>query len=252
MAMMSQVNYYSPRLRLPINVPVTEQDIRYSNVVIPSVRKSVQTFGGRIQVKNYSFTFFRNSTAVYNLAEDGLQSYGFLMRSNESSISGMERASRMKYVVSTNDVYRLATNYLVALDIILEKLEKNNPPQIDASMFHSERGLVPSPLLSVSWRNANASSYDPYEIMVEISAVSGELLKFKDVNGSFSNRQQPLIKDLDKLLAISDEEFLKYSDLERSNLVVRFAAVHYPPADSPKLEPGTSQATATNSTSIGK
>jgi hypothetical protein len=32
---------------------------------------------------------------------------------------------------------------------------------------------------------------------------------------------------MDKLLAISNEEFLKYSPLERSNLVTRFAAVDY-------------------------
>jgi hypothetical protein len=65
----------------------------------------------------------------------------------------------------------------------------------------------------------------------KISAVSGELLELNVGNAS-TCKGLPLIKDLDKLLAISDEEFLKYSPLERSNLVVRFAAVHYPPLDN--------------------
>ncbi len=34
---------------------------------------------------------------------------------------------------------------------------------------------------------------------------------------------------MDKLLAIPDEEFLKYSPQEKSNLVARFSAVTYPP-----------------------
>jgi len=66
---------------------------------------------------------------------------------------------------------------------------------------------------------------------VEISAVSGELLEI-----NFGKALTlPLIKDVDKLLAISDEEFLKYSDEEKSNLVVRFSAVAYPVSTNASL-----------------
>jgi hypothetical protein len=58
-------------------------------------------------------------------------------------------------------------------------------------------------------------------VAFEISAVSGELLELNAGNAS-GCKGLPLIKDLDKLLAISDEEFMKYSDTERSYLVARF------------------------------
>jgi len=223
LAMISQVNYYALRMHLPINVPVKEQDIRFLNASRPNNNR----YSARIQVKNYSFTFSGESLSIYNLADDGLQSFGIPMELGESSRSGMERASRMRYIVSTNDVYRMATNWLVALDIDLEKLEAANPPCVNKyPIFHSERGLVPNPLLIVDWKNTNAPGYDPTEVTVEISAVSGELLKLTD-SGSFGKRgEQPLIKDLNNLLAISDEQFLKYSTLERSNLVVRFTSLH--------------------------
>jgi hypothetical protein len=57
-------------------------------------------------------------------------------------------------------------------------------------------------------------------------------LKLRQEDDSYSKRPAALIKDMDKLLAIPDEEFLKYSPTERSNLIVRFAAVHYPPLDN--------------------
>ena len=47
-----------------------------------------------------------------------------------------------------------------------------------------------------------------------------------DNSGAFSKGDKPLIKDVDKLLAISDEEFSRYTFLQRSNLLVRFAGVH--------------------------
>lgn len=230
-AMMSQVNYYAPRLHLPIDVPIKEQDIR-SLIAAPPPSHNGR-YGARLQVKNYSFTFTERSFSIFNLAEDGLQSFGIpTMKPRESSKDLLERASKMKYTVSTNDTYRMATNWLVALDIDLAKLEKVNPPCVNKyPIFHSDRGLVPSPLLIVEWKNTNAPGYDPTEVMVEISAVSGELLQLTD-GGFFSKREQPLIKDLDKLLAISDEEFLKYSLLERSNLVSRFSAIYYYPFDN--------------------
>jgi len=58
------------------------------------------------------------------------------------------------------------------------------------------------------------------------SAVSGELLELN--MGTATTCKLPLIKDLSKLLAIPDDEFLKYSDTERSNLVVRFSDMPLP------------------------
>jgi len=122
----------------------------------------------------------------------------------------------------------LATNWLTALDVDLVSLEKSNPPCVNRHpFFESERGPVPSPVLGVEWHNPTTPGYDSTEVAVEISAVSGDLIKLVDKSGDFGKRPA-MIRDVGRLLAISDEEFLKYSPLERSNLLVRFAGVHGP------------------------
>jgi hypothetical protein len=54
------------------------------------------------------------------------------------------------------------------------------------------------------------------------SAVNGELLELNVGNAS-TCKGLPLIRDLNKLLVIRDEEFLKYSAGERRNLLTRFS-----------------------------
>jgi hypothetical protein len=131
----------------------------------------------------------------------------------------------MKYIVKTNDIYRMATNWLVALDIDVDKMEKVKHLYVDRyPIFHSIRGDVPNPVLDVEWQSE--TGYDRGAVTVEISAVTGELLELRDEQGYFSKKKQPLINDVDTLLAFRDEEFWKYSTLERSNLLVRFADLH--------------------------
>jgi len=93
-------------------------------------------------------------------------------------------------------------------------------------VYYSPHGPVPSPLLSVDWKSTNSTEYDLKQVGIEISAVSGELLHFTDDGYTFTKRKQPLGVDLKALKAIRDDEFLKYSTLDRSNLLVRFAGIH--------------------------
>ncbi len=240
MAMMSQINYHAPRMHLPIEAPVKEQDIRFLHVSPPVMAGDYADVGGRIQVKNYSFTFADHWRQIYNMDEYGMHSLGIPVRErNESGNSIMERASQMKYAVNTNDAYRMATNWIAGLDVDIAKLEAIHPPVIEQGMFHSRRGLVPSPLMSVEWKRPG---YDPAGVSVEISAVSGELLTLYDGDGPFHNPghhspERPFIKDLKSLLAISDEEFLKYNEQERRALVERFAPLQGSPTNFPATIP---------------
>jgi len=191
MAMMSQINYHAPRMHLPIDVPVKEQDIRFLHVASPIVMTNWVDIGGRLQVKNYSFTFAADWRQIYNLDDFGKHSLGIPAQEKESGNSIMERASLMKYTVNTNDLYRLATNWIAGLDVDIAKLEAIYRPVIDDQQFHSKRGLVPSPLMSIEWKRPG---YDPKGVRVEVSAVSGELLTLYDGNGSFHNSEQVFIQ----------------------------------------------------------
>ena len=231
--MISFVNHYSPRLNMPFNVPLQQPETQRMGVVPPRHDKVMTFYGGGIRVTNYLFSFddgffnskdatFTGHFGITKLEDDGMTSFGIpLLELRESSVSLMERASRMKYTVSTNDVYRMATNYLVALDID-QKTFGRNPITVDQGLFHSNRGLVPDPMICAYW--GKHALRDPVSngVAFEISAVSGDLLEMNVGNAS-GCKGLPLIHDLDKLIAISDEDFLKYSDVERSNLVARFA-----------------------------
>jgi hypothetical protein len=220
MIMVNHVNHYAPRLHLPIKVPVEEQNIQLLSVGPATTNvPGMPIYGGRIQVDNYSFTLAPSDRFTCKLENDGYQSFGIPLAPNESSRSAMERASTNKYTISTHDIYRMATNWLVALDMDMPELEKLHAPIVDQyPVFQSSRGPVPSPLLEVGWQNSDVS--------VEISAVSGDLLKLDAGDGSFSKSEKILIQDLGGLISIPDEEFEKYSTLERSNLLVRFGGLH--------------------------
>ena len=228
MAMVAQVNYYAARMQLPIHTPCDDKYIRYADVNPPITNiPNMYFYGGRIQVDNYSFTFGDRSHDIFNLDQYGYQSFGVPMGPTETSKSGMERASRMKFTVSTNDVYRMATNWLIALDVDLVKMEKVDPPCVNKYLFfNSDRGLVPNPLITVVWKAPSARGSGPSDLKVQVSAITGELLKLSDGQGAFSKRSQPLIVGLKELLTIPDQEFLKYSTLERSNLLIKYAGVH--------------------------
>jgi hypothetical protein len=238
-AMIAFVNHYAPRLNMPFDVPLKEREIQRLKVAPPECNERLTVYSGGIRVSNYSFGFsdgFINSRwshftgyfVVTKLEDDGMTSFGIpLLKPNEGGNSLMERASRMKYTVSTNDLYRMATNYLVALEIDQKDFAKKNSLTVEQGVFHSNRGLVPSPLMYAYWGNPQLRDPGSNGFAFEISAVSGELLELNVGNAS-TCKGLPLIKDLDKLLAISDEEFQKYSAEERTNLVARFSGVIWP------------------------
>ena len=70
-------------------------------------------------------------------------------------------------------------------------------------------------------------------IKVMISGINGELLQLIVESDTYAKRPFVLIKNVDKLLAVPDAEFQKYSPEDRSNLVARFSAANYAQTNSP-------------------
>jgi len=235
MAMVAFVNHYAPRLNLPIDVPIKDQDIHKLSCVPPQ-GTNMTFFGGGFQIGKYSFGFQDVMNAPYGecapyfviveLEDDGLASFGVpLLYPRESSVSVMKRASLMKYTVDTNDLCRIATNYIVALEIDQKTFEQTRPFTVLPNIYHSPRGLVPSPIMAACWGKSALRDPGSNGFAFSISSVTGELLEM-NVGYASTCKGLPLLKDLGRLLAISDDEFLKYSTLERSNLLVCFAGLH--------------------------
>jgi hypothetical protein len=223
--MLWEINYCSERLRLPTDLPVKEQDLRAESVFPPSVIG----FAGRLDTSKFSFSFAKSGRLRFiTKLDDG--------RGNQTLHEYLEHLSQVKSTINTNNAYRIATNWLAAMEIDLPRLEKEHPPAVRQQTFVPWAGFAtnnaetPLPIFDVKWGDWARPVID-----IQISGATGELLKLRQEDDSYSKRPASLIKDMDKLLAISDEEFQKYSPSERSNLVVRFAAVQYPALTKPSF-----------------
>ena len=223
--MAMQVNYYADQLHLKVPTPVTVHDtLMQSATPLEGIG-----FAGRIDVSDYSFGFGHGGKyrIVTKLEDHRYQSMG-LYRGEETMPEFMDRFSQIKSTISTNDAYHLATNWLTAIGIDVERLQKAEPLRIEQQLYLSKGGGVPCPLFYVRWGKGGQDEYGHARlpvIEVMISGINGELLSLRIENDLYSKHPASLIKDTDKLLAISSDEFLKYSLLERSNLVVRFSAI---------------------------
>jgi len=224
--MLAEINFCSGRLHLSDNKPpLRRQDCTAIHIDAPS---DFIKFAGLVTTKeSFSFSFVKSARLRYvvKLDNQGRQSFGIPRGEDETIVSCLERLSHMKSMINSNDAYRLGTNWLVAMGADLKRLEAEHPPVVEQQLWKSSPGGdVPIPLFYIWWGDDAASG-----VHVMISGLTGELLNLCQDDDSYSKRPSALIKDVDQLLAIPDEEFLKYSDLERSNLVVRFAAIQYPP-----------------------
>jgi hypothetical protein len=231
-AMLAEINYCAARLHLPVEVPVRERDIRQEFIPSPSVIG----FGGRLDTEKYSFCFAMSGRLRFIvLLDDG--------RGTLSLREYQESLARKKSKISTQEAYRIATNWLCALDVDVKRLEKGHRPistqQFTRSWESETNADLALPLFDVVWGDRLHPLID-----IEISGVNGELMKLRQEDDSYSRRPAELITNMDKLLSISDQEFLKYTPEQRSNLVAQFAAVKYPPLVKPSPD--------TNNSNTGK
>ena len=155
--------------------------------------------------------------------------------------SGGEKLIRAKPLISTNEAYQLAAGWLRAIDVDVQELERTNQVEVQRQTWTSGGEQVLSPTFEVKW-----GKWDEPKVSVTVNGRAKKLIQLRENDLSFSRRPRELIKDLDKLLAIPDEEFLKYSPTERSNLVARFAATSYPAAPQASAagalpQPGTAR-----------
>ena len=230
------LNHFAGRLSLPIKVPLDKDEQGLISVMMPENKGYRALYGGGIRYSNYAIGFsdgYSSDTpstpwgnfSISKLEDDGMESFGIpMLHLNEASLDLMERASKMPYTVSTNDLKRLATNYLNALELDQKAFEKIQLTTDKYSVFHSRHGPVQNPLMYIFWGNPELRNPGTNGFAVKLSAVSGQLLEMNVGNAS-GCKGLPLLKleEFPKLLAITDEEFMKMSDTERTNLLYRFA-----------------------------
>lgn len=220
----------------------------------PRVRSSLQHrpteygFAGRIDTSKYMFSFPAGMSLrphpgklryIIRL-DNGFQAYSITKTQGDLPTRDfLPQLVGIDTTIDTNSAYQIATNWLAAVDVDVQRLEKEQPVTVEQ---HFLRDYGPLPIFEVSWGGKPAVS-------IWIAGDTKDLLRLRQEDDSYSKRPFALIKDMDKLLAIPDAEFLKYSPQDKSNLVARFAAVTYPPLTN-ELHGSLSQTNALAETNL--
>ena len=131
------------------------------------------------------------------------------------------------------------------MDVDVRLLERDHPHVtrqreiLSRSNGTNPLAFVPLPLFDVRWCAGGDSIAE-----IPILGGSGEFVAIRQEDVSYSRRPAKLLKNTEKLLAISDDEFFGYSAEQRSNLVARFTAVRYS-SESNRSDLHTQKAIAT-------
>jgi hypothetical protein len=168
--------------------------------------------GGAIDVTNFSFSFGDRHCFIVKL-----HSFGGLSAAEQN-----ETLSHAKSLVTTNQSYELATNWLRLLDVDIAKLEAANKPEVRQRWFWVQGTPLRNVLLPIFY--VRWGPWEDATVEVMIDGRTRDLLELREKGQqAYTRKPSRLVNDLERLLAITDEEFLGYSSDQRSNLVARFA-----------------------------
>ena len=88
---------------------------------------------------------------ITKLEDNQYRSLG-LYQGNEPLTKFLDRLSEIPSTITTNDAYRLATNWLAALDINTIRLEKEKPVLVEQESYSAGKPHpVPLPLFDINW-----------------------------------------------------------------------------------------------------
>src|SRR5437899_2613439 len=121
--MLAEANYYASHLKLPIDLPIRQQDLTANHVSPPRQ----MGFAGRIDTQQFSFGFggaLGQETGTLR----------FVVRLNRfEKIPQRElnqKWAKMKSLINKNEAYTLATNWLAAVSVDVQSLEKGYRPTV--------------------------------------------------------------------------------------------------------------------------
>jgi hypothetical protein len=124
--MLAELNFAADQLRLSLNHPVTERDLKMELVLDP--RK--MPFSGRLDTEQYSFSIGEGYLRfITNLKEN---------RGELSMREYNERLSKSKPAIDSNQAYLIAKGWLKAMEVDVDTLEKDHPPRSEQRFFYSD------------------------------------------------------------------------------------------------------------------
>ncbi len=213
-AMLDEVNLIGPRLNLPVRFPLHREDLKRSAFAPPDLNWS----SGNISVENWAFAFSHAGRLCF------IENIGVFRAWNKLGV-GKRNEMLLKHpsLINLNDALTMATNYLERMHVDVMALEKEMPI-LAVQQHHWSK--EPLPLFEITWGiHPKPAPDDPIlpRLKIMIDGSKKELVEIRLEDDSISQRPPGLLKNRDELLKISDDEFLKYSDQQRKDLVAKFS-----------------------------
>lgn len=217
--MLAEASFFTGKTGISQHLPITEVDVRNGSHVGPPNPKD---FGGSILTDHYFFGFGWGHLANF-------YKRGFMPTTAPGIRQRNMELSKQTSQIDSNGAVRLATNWLAHLGIEIPALEskyKRNVVQWRHYPDGENAQAVLLPVYQVEWRGILLRSrrYESAVATVTIFGATKELVECRVLDDSLFSRPRIQLKEMEKLLAISNDEFGSLPATERSNLVVRFRA----------------------------
>jgi hypothetical protein len=225
--MLTNCNLFVQETHLPLDHPITQTNIILSRCSVSPPR--LMGFGGSIVTEKYFFGFGHDHLANFWQKE-------FRSASSSEGIRQQHgRWAELTSQVGTNEVRQLALNWLTDLGVDVAALQQKYQCKITQRSFLKnaagqleplDKSTVPLPIFEISWGSIPLRGRPEYSLPAATMTVFGptkELIEYHLFDDALMLRPKLEVKDAEKLLTITNEEFDKFDEKQRSNLVKQFA-----------------------------
>lgn len=223
-AMLTLANDFAQKAELRTDQPFTLESVQAGSHVSPP---RLMGFGGSVVTTNYFFGFNNGYLANFKKVEPNLNS-------DAAQEARNKQLATMNTEVNADGAYQLATNWLTQAGIDISGLESKfghkttqrsflKRDRADASLTTVSNEVVSLPVFDIEWGNkelrSQSATYSIPLLVVTVFGHTKELVRMHITDdGVVGGAKQP-VKDVEKLLALSDAIFLQYDEAQRSNLV---------------------------------
>lgn len=225
-ALLAEINFCADRMGLAINLPIPKSDLR-ETYVSPTWLE----FGGTLTTTTYRFGLVAGQLRT-------------VTRQNlDSDLSIRERHEKwatMKSLLGTNEAYQLATQWLSAIEIDVKELERKHPVQVKQRFFYPDaidadeqppdalKRKIMLPAFAIEW----GKGLNP-AVQISVFGPTKELTRMYIRDTAVIRRPKLSLRNPERLLAISDNDFKRFSDEQKAKLLEE----HLPSINYPSVRP---------------
>lgn len=223
--MLTNCNFFIQQTHLPLEHPISATNIVSSRCSVAPPR--LMGFGGSLVTTQYFFGFGHDHLANF-------WQWEFHSESIKNIRTQQEEWSKMPSQIGTNEVHQLALDWLMNLGVDVATMEKKYPCKIKQKFFYQnsngslapvDKSTVSLPIFVISWGSIPLRGHPEYSYSAATMTIFGptrELIEYHLFDDALMLRPKLEVKDVEKLLTISNAVFYKFDEMQKSNLVEQF------------------------------